>query len=77
MVRQTKLASSHYAGGWAIPEEDQRNDLKAINQLGLDYAKMPDSPEKEAKLLQILECFHAYLMKVRGDDYPGNDSSGE
>ena len=51
------------AGKWIIPDEDQRYDLKVVNQLGLEYAKAVDSPEKEAQLLQILECFHGYLMK--------------
>ena len=61
--RSTTLSSSHYAGRWTIPAEDQRYDLKVDNQLGLEYAKAIDSPEKEAKLLQVLECFHGYLMK--------------
>lgn len=63
MSRSTFLAPSHYAGKWVIPEEEQRNDLKAVNLLGYAYAVAPDSPEKEAKLLEVLECFHGYLMK--------------
>jgi hypothetical protein len=46
-----------------IPEEEQRNDLAAVNLLGYSYATAPDSAAKEAKLLEVLECFHGYLMK--------------
>ena len=69
------------AGKWEIPEEQKRNDLKAINQLGYEYATATDSPEKEARLLKILECFHGYLMKyvimiVRGTIPPANSRAG-
>ena len=81
MFRRTTLSPSHYAGKWAIPEEEQRNDLKAVNQLGYEYATATDSPEKEARLLKILECFHGYLMKyvimiVRGTIPPANSRAG-
>ena len=61
--RRTSLSADHYAGKWTVPEEDQRNDLDTINQLGYHYATSPDSFEKEAKLLRVLEAFHPYLMK--------------
>jgi hypothetical protein len=60
MFRRTILAPSHYAGKWIIPEEDQHYDLKAVNLLGYAYATAPDSAAKEAKLLEVLECFHGY-----------------
>jgi hypothetical protein len=64
-----------------IPEEEQRNDLAAVNALGYTYATAPDSPEKEAKLLEVMECFHGYLMKylcmiVRGTIPPANSRAG-
>jgi hypothetical protein len=42
---------------------------------------MPDGPDKEAKLLQVLECFHGYLMKylcmiVRGTLPPAGTRAG-
>ena len=42
---------------------------------------MVDSPEKEAKLLQIIECFHGYLMKyvtmvIRGTIPPAQTRAG-
>jgi hypothetical protein len=81
MFRSTFLAPSHYAGKWIIPDEDQRNDLKAVNALGYAYATAPDSPAKEAKLLEMMECFHGYLMKylcmiVRGSIPPANSRAG-
>ena len=63
MFRSTSLTPSHYAGKWAIPAEDQRIDLAVTNKLAIAYSVDPDSPEKEAKLLQLLENFHGYLMK--------------
>jgi len=81
MHRSTFLAPSHYAGKWIIPEEEQRNDLAAVNALGYAYATAPDSPANEAKLLEVLECFHGYLMKylcmiVRGTIPPANSRAG-
>jgi len=61
--RSTTLSPSHYAGKWVIPAEDERYDLNVVNPLGLEYAKAIDSPEKEARRLQVIECFHGYLMK--------------
>jgi hypothetical protein len=43
--RSTTLSTSHYAGRWAIPSEDRRNDLAVVNALGYAYACAPDSPE--------------------------------
>jgi hypothetical protein len=61
--RSKFLAPSHYAGKWAVPAEDQRYDLAAVNELAQAYAILTDSPAKEALLLEILEKFHGYLMK--------------
>jgi hypothetical protein len=77
----TFLAPSHYAGKWVIPEEDQHYDLAAVNALGYAYATAPDSPAKEAKFLEVMECFHGYLMKylcmiVRGTIPPANSRAG-
>jgi hypothetical protein len=63
MYRSTLLSPSHYAGRWVIPDQDQRKPLQQVNLLGYDYATSPDGPAKEAKLLQVLEHFHGYLMK--------------
>jgi hypothetical protein len=81
MFRSTFLAPSHYASKWVIPDEDQHYDLAAVNALGYAYATAPDSPAKEAKLLEVMECFHGYLMKylcmiVRGTIPPANSRAG-
>ena len=80
--RSTLLDPTHYAGKWIIPDEGQRNDLKAVNALGHKYATAPDSPEKEAMLLEVMECFHGYLMKylcmiVRGTIPPAHTRAGK
>jgi hypothetical protein len=85
MYRSTLLKPTHYAGQWIVLEKDQHNDLQMVNLLGYDYATSPDGPEKEAKLLQVLEHFHGYLMKylcmiIRGTvppaaTYAGKDSA--
>jgi hypothetical protein len=82
VYRSTSLCPSHYAGKWLIPSDEQLNDLSEVNQLGLEYAKMEDCPEKEDKLLKIIEMFHGYLMKyltmiVRGTLPPLNSSGGK
>ena len=64
-----------------VPERDQHNDLRAVNWLGYAYATSPDGPDKEAKLLQVLECFHGYMMKylcmiIRGTVPPANTYAG-
>jgi hypothetical protein len=82
MYRSTLLSPSHYAGRWTIPEPDQRNDLQQVNLLGYDYATSPDGPEKEAKLLKVLEQFHGYMSKylcmiVRGTVPPARTVAGK
>ena len=82
LFRSTLLDSAHYAGRWAIPTEDQRNNLADINQLGYTYALAGDSAVKEAQLLTLLEAFHGYLMKylcmvLRGTIPPENSHAGK
>ena len=45
------------------PDESHRIDLAASNQLAYAYGIAPDSAQKEAMLLQLLERFHGYVMK--------------
>jgi hypothetical protein len=37
--------------------------IPQINGLGVSYAQLPDGPAKEARLLELCQCFHQYLMK--------------
>ena len=81
IYRSTVLSSSHYAAKWVVPDESQRYNLAAINQMGYDYAVTPESPEKEALLLRLLECFHGYLNKylimiLRGTIPQANSTAG-
>ena len=53
-----------------------------MNALGYAYATAPDSAAKEAMLLEVMECFHGYLMKylcmiVRGTIPPANSRAGK
>jgi hypothetical protein len=82
MYRSTLLSPSHYAGRWVIPDQDQRKPLQQVNLLGYDYATSPDGPEKEAKLLRVLEQFHGYMSKylcmiVRGTVPPAGTRAGK
>jgi hypothetical protein len=52
-----------------------------VNALGYAYATAPDSAAKEAMLLEVMECFHSYLMKylcmiIRGTIPPANSRAG-
>lgn len=82
LFRSTLLDTAHYAGRWAIPTEDQRDELAEINQRGHTYALAMDSAAKEALLLTLLEAFHGYLMKylcmvLRGTIPPENSHAGK
>jgi hypothetical protein len=82
MYRSTLLSPSHYAGKWTIPEQGQRKPLQQVNLLGYDYATSLDGPEKEAKLLKVLEQFHGYMSKylcmiVRGTVPPAGTVAGK
>lgn len=61
--RNATLSPSHYAHGWRIASSENLNDREAVNRLAIEYASLPDGAEKEAKCLEIVQCFHGYLMK--------------
>jgi hypothetical protein len=63
MPRSSSLSSSHYAASWRVPSGDDLNDRETVNRLAIVYANLPDGPEKEAKCLEIIQCFHGYLQK--------------
>lgn len=63
MSSNTILETSHYARDWKSPNESEFNDLQVVNQLGIAYAKLPNGPAKEARLLEIAKCFHGYVFK--------------
>ena len=63
MSNNVTLDNTHYAAKWPLPKDSEFNDLQIVNQAGIDYALMHDSPEKEDKLLELVKCFHGYVYK--------------
>lgn len=63
MFRSYTLSEGHYAACWEIPGDDNFNIRTDVNDLAIRYATLEDGPEKEAASLQLLQCFHGYLMK--------------
>jgi hypothetical protein len=62
-MKVISLPVGHYAAQW--PEDVIRTPGE-LTQLGIDYVDAPEGPEKEARLLEILQCFHNYLLKYVG-----------
>lgn len=64
MYRTVALSHEHYASKWPTPsEETALNNREDIKALGIAYAVATDPEDKQAKLFQIVEAFHGYLMK--------------
>jgi hypothetical protein len=63
VYRNATLSSSHYAYTWRVAAEGALNDREQVNKLAIDYSNLPDGPDKEAKCLELVQCFHGYLMK--------------
>lgn len=62
-MRQIRLDSQHYASTWTAPGPDGFYDVSEVNKQGDTYARLPDGPEKEARLLELIKSFHTYLSK--------------
>jgi hypothetical protein len=62
-MKVVSLPVGHYAAQWP---EDLIRTPGEVTQLGIEYVDLPDGPEKEAKLLELLQCFHSYLLKYVG-----------
>jgi hypothetical protein len=61
-MKQITLSPRHYAAGWKT--EGVIKPIPEVTDLGRRYAELPlASPEKEALLLELCQCFHPYLMK--------------
>jgi hypothetical protein len=81
MFRSANLSSEHFASKWHLPIKEDFYNYEATNVLGIRYANLPDSSEKEALLEEILKCWHGFLIKylnmiVRGHLPPINSSAG-
>lgn len=62
-MRAAELSPFHYASRWPVPDEENFNDRKAVNDLGIAYAKAKDPARKQEIQLEILKCFHGYMLK--------------
>ena len=63
MSQRIEFSKEHYAAKWPLPAECDHYDRKAVNILGLAFAGMEPGPDKDAAGLELVKCFHPYLMK--------------
>jgi hypothetical protein len=59
-MRSITLSQLHYAARW--PDAVVRTPDE-LTQLGARFVDAPEGDEKERLLLEILQCFHGYLLK--------------
>ena len=60
--KRVLIPANHYAAGWKI--EGAIKPLPEVTDIGRRFAQLPaESPEKQALLLELCQCFHPYLMK--------------
>lgn len=72
MAYTTHLEHGHYAAKWPVSHDKEFNDLKIVNQAGIDYANLPDGQVKEEKLWEIVKYFHGYVFKYTDLVYAGH-----
>lgn len=60
MKKNIVLPREHYAYTWSI---DAHRPPSEVTKLGIEYASLPEGAAKGDKLLEVLQCFHGYLMK--------------
>lgn len=63
MLRSFVLSSKHYASKWEVRTVSNRHDRDRVNALAYDFATTSDPVKREALQLELLECFHGYLIK--------------
>ena len=63
MHRSFSLTKRHYAGNWQLRDVEDRHDRTEVNKLAFEFATTDDSMRREDLQLQLLECFHGYLLK--------------
>lgn len=81
MFRTANLSSDHFASRWLVPTKEEFRGYEDTNILGIRYATLPNSSEKEDLLLELTQAFHGYIMKyvnmiVRGHLPPLNSAAG-
>src|SRR5450759_3866140 len=62
-MKHVQLPHSHYAAKWPA---DSTRTTQEVTNMGLAYHVLPECDEKGQKLLEILQCFHGYLIKYMG-----------
>ena len=62
-MKHVSLPNWHYAAKWSA---DNVRTTEEVTDLGLVYSGLPECDEKGRKLLEILQCFHGYLVKYMG-----------
>jgi hypothetical protein len=55
------LSAAHYAAKW--PTDAVACTPAELTKLGAEFVNLPEGQEKETLLLEILQCFHGYLLK--------------
>jgi hypothetical protein len=63
LLRNYYLSSSHYASKWKVREVSDRHDRELINEKAYEFATTKNPVLREALQLEVLEAFHAYLIK--------------
>ena len=63
MHRSYSLSSRHFAHSWQARDFGDRHDLLQVNQAAYEFATTEDKQIRETLQLQLLECFHGYLLK--------------
>jgi hypothetical protein len=63
MNRSFTLSAKHYASKWQASELDDRNKLADVNKIAYEFATTTDQARKDELQLQLLECFHTYILK--------------
>jgi hypothetical protein len=60
-MKSVSLSPAHYAFKW--PTKDVVRTPAELTKLGAEFAALPEGRAKEDLLLEILQCFHGYLLK--------------
>jgi hypothetical protein len=60
-MKSVSLSPAHYAYKW--PTEDVVRTPAELTKLGAEFAALAEGRAKEDLLLEILQCFHGYLLK--------------
>ncbi len=63
MHRSYTLSRHHYASKWQVRDFEDRNDRDKVNKIAYEFATTKDAARREVLQMQLLECFHGYMLK--------------